>query len=44
MTAFLQLLIDKTIYVEQLYSFEEGEDLVYLLLRALYRLKQSLLL
>lgn len=43
-TAFLNVLIGRhTIYIEQLYRFEQGTTM-YLLLKALYRLKQALLL
>lgn len=44
--AFLNALLGQyIIYVEQLYSFEKGDgDKVCLLEKALYRLKQALLL
>ena len=43
-TAFLNALADKVIFVQQPYGFKEGEDLICQLLWALYGLKQSPLL
>lgn len=43
--AFLNVLIGThTIYVEQLYGFEDGKDSVCVLLKVLYGLKQAPLL
>jgi len=40
-SAFLNGELDEEIYMESPDGFKEGEDLIYRLLKSLYRLKQS---
>ena len=41
-STFLNSELNKEIYMESPNEFKEGEDLIYYLLKSLYRLKQSL--